>query len=110
MERIPRLTNIRTVHFAWAALIAMVLGCALDAVTGPLWVHFGLHATALEYVGGGLGALGYGLLWLLLPISAFRPESRFYTSGDCALRAKRFGLVLGLLVLAHVVVSLPLIW
>lgn len=112
MERIPRLTDIRTLHFVWAAMTAIVLGVALDAVTGPLWVHFGLHATALEYVGSGLAALGYWLLWLLLPISAFRPERRFYTSGDCTLRAKRFGLVFGLLVLVHgwIVVALVSVW
>ena len=102
MNRIPRLTDVRTIHFAWAAIAAMVLGSALDYVTGPLWVHFGLHAIALEYIGGGLAVLGYWMLWLLLPISAFRPERRFYTKGDCALRELRCWQVFGLLLLVHI--------
>lgn len=61
-----------------------------------------MHATALEYLGGGLAWVGYWSLWVLLAISAFRPETRFYLSGDCLLRAKRFGLILGILVLVHV--------
>lgn len=93
-------------------MVSIVVGWALDAMTGPLWVRFGIHATALEYVGGGVAILGYWLLWVLLPVSAFRPENRFYTRGDCSLRAKRFGLVLGLLFVVHlmIVVAVFFMW
>jgi hypothetical protein len=108
MERPFRFKDVRTTRFAWAAMLSIVIGWALDALTGPLWVRFGIHATALEYFGGGLAALGYGLLWILLPVSAFRPENRFYMRGDCSLRAKRFGLVLGFLLLVHLLLVLGL--
>ncbi len=89
-----------------------MLGFALEGLTGPIWVRWGLHATALEYVGDALAVAGYWLLWLLLPISALRPERDFSVRGDCKLRAKRFGLVLGLLVLVHaaIVLTLALAW
>jgi hypothetical protein len=112
MERPFRFRDIRTTRFAWAAMVCIAIGWALDAVTGPLWVRFGIHATALEYVGGGIWVLGYGLLWVLLPVSAFRPENRFYAHGDCLLRAKCFGLVLGLLLIVHLlfVLAFALTW
>jgi hypothetical protein len=112
MEGIFRLSNIRTTLFAWAALACIITGWAIDAVTGPLWVRFGIHANALEYIGGGLAALGYWSLWLLLPVSAFRPETRFYRHGDCSLRVKRFILILSLLVAVHlwIILAIAFLW
>jgi hypothetical protein len=108
MERSFRIKDIRTTQFAWAAMAIIVMGGVLDVVNGPLWVRFGIHAPALEYIGSGLAAVGYGLLWVLLPVSAFRPENRFYMRGDCSLRAKRFGLILGLLLALHLLLFLAI--
>lgn len=112
MTLVSRLSSWPTKRFIWAATILFLVGWAADAVTGPLWVHFGIHAHALEYLGAGFAWIGYWVLWLLLPISAFRPETRFCLRGDCLLRAKRFGLVLAVLFVLHIamVVSFALAW
>lgn len=94
-------SNVPTKRYAWLAVLGCVLGYALDKATEPLWVHLGIRAPALEYIGAGLFWLGYAVLWLLLPIAAFRPDSRFYYGGDCALRWRRAGFVLALLALVH---------
>lgn len=86
----------------------MLVGWALDAVTSPLRIHLGIHVDVLEYLGGAIFWIGYGVLWALLPVSAFRPENRFYLSGDCTQRARRFGLVLGIIVLVHVLIFIAL--
>lgn len=101
MERAFGLSKIRTTTYAWAAILIAGLGWALDAVTSPLWSRFGIHANSLEILGAGLFWFAYAALCLLLPISAFRPETRFYTHGDCSLRAKRFATVLALFVVAN---------
>ena len=108
MTRIQRFCSLSTKHFVWLTVPIMVIGWALDAVTGPLWSHFGIHANALEYIGGGLFWVGYCLLWVLLPVAAFRPESRFYLKGDCGLRAKRVGLVVAILLIIHVLLVIAL--
>lgn len=106
MTLASRLSSCPTKRFVWAAIFLFLAGWAADAVTGPLWVHFGVHAHALEFLGGGLAWIGYGMLWALLPVSAFRPEARFYLKGDCLLRAKRFGLVLAMLIILHIAMAI----
>lgn len=101
MKQPLRLTDINTTQIAWVAMMSIGIASALDAITGPLWVHFGIHATVLESLSTALFWLSYGTLWLLLLVSAFRPETRFYAHGDCSLRAKRFALILSLLIVVH---------
>jgi hypothetical protein len=105
METPFRFTDVRTTQLAWAAMVCAGVGWALDAVTGPLWVRFGIHAGVLETLGTGLWWFAYAVLWLLLPVSAFRPENRFYTQGDCLLRVKRFALILSLLAVMHLLIA-----
>ena len=80
-----------------------VIGVVMDLITGPLWVHLGLHAYSLEIIGTGLFWLSYIALWILLPVAAFRPVDRFYLHGDCLLRLRKFGLVFGALTVIHVI-------
>jgi hypothetical protein len=96
-----RFSNVPTKRYAWFVVIACVVGSAIDKATEPLWVHFGIHASAFEYLGAGLFWSGYSVLWLLVPIAVFRPDSRFYCDGDCVLRLKRVGFILALLTLMH---------
>jgi hypothetical protein len=110
MTLITRLRGLPTRKFVWAALTCMLVGWALDAVTGPLRVYFGLNAGVLEYLGGTIFWFGYGVLWVLLPVAAFRPESRFYLRGDCSLRARRFGFVLGTILIAHILIFIAFAW
>ncbi|MEY3898083.1 MAG: hypothetical protein RLZZ214_3604 [Verrucomicrobiota bacterium] len=98
-----RLSNLPTKSYVWVSLVLMVIGWGLDAITGPLWVRFGIHGQALEYLGGGVFWAGFALLVLLIPLAAFRPDNRFYLDGDCKLRAKRVGFVLGVLLAVMVV-------
>ena len=82
----------------------MLVAWGMDAITGPLWVRFGIHGNVLESLSTGIFWAAYGLMWILLPVAAFRPENRFYLKGDCRLRAKRFGLVLGIHVVLYVLI------
>jgi hypothetical protein len=101
MKPIHYLNSLETKTWVWLAVAVMLVARIMDAVTGPLWVHFGLHATALEYIGMGLGWCAYAFLLALIPISTFRPERRFYLRGDCRLRAKRCGFVVGVNVVVY---------
>lgn len=98
-----RCSSLTTKSYVWVSLAMMAIGWVLDAITGPLWVHFGIHGQALEYLGGGINWLGICLLLLLLPVAAFRPDNRFYLQGDCRLRAKRVGFVLGVILAVFIV-------
>lgn len=103
MTVVARCSSLPTKSYVWVSLGLMVTGWALDAITGPLWVRFGIHGLALEYLGGGIFWLGFGLLAILVPVAAFRPDDRFYLKGDCKLRAKRVGFVLGVLLAVFIV-------
>jgi hypothetical protein len=105
MKTIHYLNSLNTKTWVWMAVAVMAAGWAMDAVDGPLWVHFGVHTTVLEYVGTGLVWGAYAFLLALIPISAFRPERRFYLKGDCRLRAKRCGFVVGVNVAIFVLIA-----
>jgi hypothetical protein len=97
-------TKISTKAYGWCALGFCLIGYVLDALSGSLWVHWHIHGRPLDYIGGGLFWLGYALLWILLPVSLFRPNSRFYMTGDCCSRASMFGFTALLLLAAHALI------
>jgi hypothetical protein len=101
-----RLKSASTKAYAWAAFCLCVTGSLLDALAGALWIHLGIHGRLLESAGGGLFWLGYLLLWTLLPLSLFRPNSRFYLGGSYCSRAKIFVFTAILLLAAHALIFL----
>ena len=90
-------------HICLAAILWFV-GVACDAITEPLWTHYGLHAVALEYLGGGLAWSGYVYLWILLCVAPFRPTNRFSLVGECATRAKLTATVFVVLMIVHAMI------
>jgi|SRR5690606_18834558 len=98
------LYKLSTKAYGWLSLSLCLTGYILGALSGPLWVHWGIHGRSLDYIGGGLFWLGYALLWILLPVSLFRPNSRFYMTGDCCSRASMFGFTALLLLTAHALI------
>jgi hypothetical protein len=102
MPRIAQFSSLPTKLFVWLAVILMLMGWGMDMVTGSLWVHLGIHAHVLEFIGSTIFWFGYFFLWVLLPVAAFRPENRFYTRGDCQLRFKRVAFVAAILLAVHI--------
>jgi hypothetical protein len=99
-----------TSKLGFLALTLVLFGWSLDAVTGPLWRCWNIHAGLLEIIGMGLFWIGYAAIWILLPISAFRPKNRFYLDGDCKLRLCKFGTMLGLLLIPHILMLIGLMY
>lgn len=77
MHLSTRLADIPTIRLCWIALALLVVGRLLDAITGPLWVHFGLHATALEYIGGDSSFLATGHSGFYFPFQPSGQETGF---------------------------------
>lgn len=94
MKTIRHLNTLNTTTWIWLAVGLMATGWALEALHILVWPHYRVAAKVMEYLGTGVAWAGYACILALIPISAFRPENRFYLNGDCGLRAKRFGLVL----------------
>jgi hypothetical protein len=97
-----------TKAYAWAAFSLCVAGSLLDVLAGALWIHLGVHGRLFEAAGGGLFWLGYILLWILLPLSLFRPNSRFYLGGSCCSRVKTSVFTAILLLAAHALILFSL--
>ncbi|MEO5712548.1 MAG: hypothetical protein ABIT37_03590 [Luteolibacter sp.] len=108
MTASARFSRLSTKSYVWMSVALMAIGSGLDAITGPLWVHFGIHGHALEYFGGGIYWLGLSLLLLLIPVAASRPDDHFYLRGDCKLRAQRVGFVFGVLLVVFIVMIVGL--
>ncbi len=109
MTATARLLHWPTLHYVKAAGALMLVAWGMDAITGPLWGRFGIHGQALESLSTGIFWLAYIMMWILLPVAAFRPENRFYLKGDCRLRAMRFGLVLGIHVAIYLLIAISYI-
>jgi len=108
MQRTHHLAKLSTKSWVWIALASLLVGWIMEGITSPLWVHFQIHAKALEYLGSGIFWLGYCALWILLPIAAFRPEARFYLHGDCRLRLRRFGFVACVITIVHLLLFIDI--
>jgi hypothetical protein len=93
-------------------MASIFVGQVLGKLPNLICIHLGIQPQAMEYLGSGLWLLGYWLLWVLLPISAFRPENRFYCVGDWSLRVKRFSLIFGLIALVHlwIILAFAFMW
>ena len=101
MEALSRITSVRTVHLVWTAFWIFIAGALLDPLGDSLWgcsLIYNNQHTVFETLSSVIAAVGYGSLWILLPVAAFRPEREFTRNGDGPVRAVRLVIVLLLLV------------
>lgn len=92
--KLARLRGWSTRSLAWLALAVISAAWLGDDVNWPLKVQFGIPYRPLEYLSSGMGILGWAFLLILLPVAAFRPDTRFSLKGDCRRRAGTFAFVL----------------
>ena len=78
----------------WIAIF--VVAGLIDALSGYLWVSHGVHTPRVEGLSTILGWIGVVGLFILLPVSAFRPFNEFSLKGYCRQRAKLFGITLAI--------------
>lgn len=103
------LRKVPTRTYARWSVLACLLGYSLDKSAQTLGAYWRVPLQSSETLGLSLFFLGYTALWVLLPVSLFRPEDRFYIGDDCALRARRCGEVTVLLLSMHALIVLEAI-
>jgi hypothetical protein len=92
------LRDIPTTMYLGAFVLMIACSAALESLGEFLWVRHSISSYPQEIVSGAIGWSAIIGIFALVPISPFRPRSRFSLRGDCKQRA----IVLGLSVLAAV--------
>lgn len=86
--------NISTTKYLGAFVLMIVCSMVLEYAGEYLWANHRVSSYPQEIISGVLGWVAMIGIFALVPISAFRPRTRFTLSGDCKQRAKVFGLSL----------------
>ncbi len=95
------LTRVPTGRFLLVAILtaAAAVGCHfLDKLT---WQHARSVSHVFDLAALILFWASYNLLWALLIVGPFRPQTEFSLRGACCDRAANFFIALGALVLLH---------
>jgi hypothetical protein len=96
---LQRLNKVPTSAFIWGGLIAACGAMVLDQVNGPIFRHLPALNIASEFLSLAMFWLSFYGLLILIPISLFRPASKFSMHGDCARRAMNFFLCIASVIL-----------
>jgi hypothetical protein len=99
---LQRLNKLPTTTFIWGGLIAAFGAMALDQVNGPIFRHLPALNNASEFLSLVMFWISFFGLLILIPISLFRPISKFSMRGDCSRRAMNFFLCIGSVMLVLV--------
>jgi hypothetical protein len=86
------LRNIPTTIYLGIFVLMIECSTALESLGEFLWVRHSISSYPQEIVLGAIGWTAIIGIFTLVPISPFRPRSRFSLKGDCKQRAFVFGL------------------
>lgn len=91
---LARINNLSTSRHLTLWITIFVAACLTDGLSSYLWLSHGVHTPRVEVTSTILGWIGIVGLFILLPVSAFRPFNEFSMNGHCRQRAKLFGITL----------------
>ncbi len=89
-----KLKDVPTTMYLGAFIAMIILSVLLELLGAFLWVNHRVPTYPQEIISGAIGWIAIIGIFALVPISAFRPRSKFSLSGDCKRRALVFGVSL----------------
>jgi hypothetical protein len=84
--------DIPTTMYLGAFILMIAFSAVLESLGEHLLVNHSISSYPQEIVSGAIGWTAMIGIFALVPISPFRPRSRFSLRGDCKQRALVFGL------------------
>lgn len=95
------LTRVETSRFLLVAILTAAAAGVCDILDRLTWQHARSVSHIFDLAGFILFWASYFLLWALLIVGPFRPQTEFSLRGACCDRAANFFIALGTLVLLH---------